>query len=143
MQRSTDHILTTHSGSLCRPLPLLKLMKDIEFNNEPRRRSLEEDDLDAVVTEAVKEVVGEQVRIGVDIPGDGEMGRMGFSRYMPHRIGGLEIREREQGEVLPAGPTEFRSIWSGTIRSTAPCICTRRSTLETCQTSTVGLRPGA
>jgi 5-methyltetrahydropteroyltriglutamate--homocysteine methyltransferase len=104
MQRSTERILTTHSGSLCRPLPLLKLMRDVELNNEPRRRSLEEDDLDAVVTEAVNEVVAEQVRIGVDIPGDGEMGRMGFARYMPHRIGGLERRARESGEYLPEAP---------------------------------------
>jgi 5-methyltetrahydropteroyltriglutamate--homocysteine methyltransferase len=107
VQRSTDHILTTHSGSLCRPLSLLKLMRDIELNNQPRLRALEEDDLDAVVTQAVKEVVDEQVRIGVDIPGDGEMGRMGFARYMPHRIAGLQLRELDQGEIPPGGPREF------------------------------------
>jgi 5-methyltetrahydropteroyltriglutamate--homocysteine methyltransferase len=107
MQRSTDRILTTHSGSLCRPLPLLKLMKEVEANHEPRQRSLEEDDLDAAVTTAVKDIVAEQVSIGVDIPSDGEMGRMGFFRYMPHRIRGFELRELEAGEALPNGPTEF------------------------------------
>jgi 5-methyltetrahydropteroyltriglutamate--homocysteine methyltransferase len=107
VQRSTDHILTTHSGSLCRPLSLLKLMKDIELNHQPRLRALEEDDLDVVVTQAVKDVVAEQVRIGVDIPDDGEMGRMGYARYMPHRISGLERREREVGEPPAGGPKEF------------------------------------
>jgi 5-methyltetrahydropteroyltriglutamate--homocysteine methyltransferase len=82
-------------------------MRDVELNNAARPRALEEDDLDAVVSEAVQEVVAEQVRIGVDIPSDGEMGRMGFERYLPYRIGGFQLRGREVGEPPAGGPTEF------------------------------------
>ena len=104
MERSTERILTTHSGSLCRPLPLLKRMRDIELSNMARSRALEEDDCDDAINAAVSEVIDEQVRIGVDIPNDGDMGRMGYARYFLHRFGGLERRLREPGEKLAEAP---------------------------------------
>jgi 5-methyltetrahydropteroyltriglutamate--homocysteine methyltransferase len=94
LQRSTDRILTTHSGSLLRPLPVLKLMKEIDAH----RRNPEEGDFDAIVTAAVDEVVEQQVRMGVDIPGDGDMGRLGYGRYISQRLGEFEPRELEPGE---------------------------------------------
>jgi 5-methyltetrahydropteroyltriglutamate--homocysteine methyltransferase len=93
VQRSTDHILTTHSGSLLRPRPVLKLMKAIELH-----QPVDETTFDKTVAAGIAEVVEDQVRIGVDVVGDGEVGRLGFARYMHERLGGFEPRTYEASE---------------------------------------------
>lgn len=95
MQRSSERILTTHSGSMCRPRPVLELMKEMELH-----RPIDENVFDATVSAAIEDVVHEQVRIGVDIPNDGEIGRLGFSRYIKQRLAGLEAREMDPEEDL-------------------------------------------
>ena len=78
-------------------------MREIDLG----RRQPEEGDFDSIVTAAVNEVVEQQVRIGVDIPGDGDMGRIGYGRYTNQRIAGLEPRELEPGEgYLGSSPGE-------------------------------------
>jgi 5-methyltetrahydropteroyltriglutamate--homocysteine methyltransferase len=95
VRQSTDHILTTHSGSMVRPRPILQLMRDVEL-----RRPVDDVTFYETVARAVAEAVEEQMRIGVDVVGDGEMGRLGFSRYIHERLGGLEPRKMDSDEDM-------------------------------------------
>lgn len=87
MKRSTDRILTTHCGSLPRPRDLLDMMK-VKTRGEPydpvaySRR----------VRSAVAEIVRKQVESGIDIPTDGEQGKLGFAAYVGERLTGFEPR---------------------------------------------------
>jgi 5-methyltetrahydropteroyltriglutamate--homocysteine methyltransferase len=67
MERSTDRILTTHTGSLPRPADLVEMMA--------RRQSEESVDgaaLAARVRSSVEDVVRRQVEAGIDVVSDGE-----------------------------------------------------------------------
>src|SRR5690606_24956469 len=106
MKRSTERILTTHTGSLIRTREIIEGMK---------AKTLGEDyDKDAfadIVRRGVAEVVRRQVEIGIDIPSDGEYGRQGFATYINERLTGLEPRtinpetdvwaERPERRVFP------------------------------------------
>ena len=85
MQRSTDRILTTHVGSLPRPPDLLASMR-ARARGEPGDPQA----YAARVRAAVGEIVGKQVKLGVDIVDDGEMGKPGFIHYVNERLGGFE-----------------------------------------------------
>ncbi len=91
MKRSTDRILTTHVGSLIRPLPVLKSMMD-KANGEP----VDEAQLARDVAQGVKDVVAKQAEIGIDIPSDGEISKPSFHNYVVERLGGLEKVPPEQ-----------------------------------------------
>jgi 5-methyltetrahydropteroyltriglutamate--homocysteine methyltransferase len=84
MQRSTDRILTTHTGSLPRPTDLLELLRARETG-----RPYDETRLQARVREAVVEVARKQVETGLDVVNDGEMGRIAFATYVKDRLEGL------------------------------------------------------
>ena len=66
MRRSIDRILTTHVGSLARPLDLLEMMREKEHG-----RPYDADAYARRVTSAVAEVVAEQVEAGLDVVTDG------------------------------------------------------------------------
>ena len=70
MPYSKDRILTTHSGSLPRPLDLIEM-------NRARSQGQTYDSgaLTARLTSAVREVVADQHKTGIDIPDDGEFGK--------------------------------------------------------------------
>ena len=76
MKRSMHRILTTHCGSLPRPKDLLDLMK-AKANQEP----YDPEAYDARVRRAVAETIRQQVQSGIDIPCDGEQGKLGFFAY--------------------------------------------------------------
>lgn len=84
MKRSTERILTTHTGSLPRPADLLALIQARE-NGEP----IDEAAFGSRVASAVAEVVGQQVAAGIDVVSDGEMGKPSFATYVTHRIAGF------------------------------------------------------
>src|SRR5919197_5157871 len=84
MRRSQDRILTTHTGSLPRPAALL------ESRDGPVH--------DALLREAVAEVVRQQLAVGLDIVNDGEFGKSSWAAYVLERITGFEIR---QDELIP------------------------------------------
>ena len=67
MHRSTNRILTTHTGSLPRTAKVVELL--LAEDKNPGARSAE---LQAAVAEAVKYVVGKQVECGLDVINDGE-----------------------------------------------------------------------
>jgi len=85
MQRSTDRILTTHAGSLPRPLDLLQMMR-AKSRGEP----IDERALAARVRSAVAEIVRKQVDLGIDVIDDGELGKPSFVTYVRDRLAGLE-----------------------------------------------------
>jgi 5-methyltetrahydropteroyltriglutamate--homocysteine methyltransferase len=82
MRRSTDRILTTHTGSLPRPPELTDAL-------ERRDRGERVDDLDARTRAAVTDVVRRQVQAGVAIVNDGEASKIGYSTYVKERLDGF------------------------------------------------------
>ena len=85
MKRSTDRILTTHTGSLPRPMDLATMLEALD-SGEP----LNQDAFKTRVQEAVAETVRNQVESGVDVVSDGEQGKVGYSTYVRHRLTGFE-----------------------------------------------------
>src|SRR5262249_34056113 len=77
MQRSVDRILTTHTGSLPRPPDLRGLLKARE-TGEP----FDENAFGTRVRSAVAECVAQQVACGIDVVGDGELGKTNFVMYV-------------------------------------------------------------
>ena len=90
MRRSTDHIITSHAGTLPLPDDLQQLRGGPGFGSQPA-------DPDAFyrrLPEAVKEVVRRQAAIGIDVVNDGEYGKIGgFSNYVRSRLEGLVQRD--------------------------------------------------
>ena len=91
MRRSIDRILTTHVGSLARPLDLLEMMREKEHG-----RPYDADTYAKRVTSAVAEVVDEQVKAGLDIVTDGELGKVSFLTYVKDRLGGFDSSAGER-----------------------------------------------
>ncbi len=84
MKRSTERILTTHTGSLPRPPDLLEMLRARENGEPVDARAFAER-----VRSAVAEVVRQQVEAGIDVVSDGEMGKPSFATYVTHRLAGF------------------------------------------------------
>ena len=89
MRRSTDHILTTHVGSLPRPDDLVELLYAADGGAQR----------DARIHQAVADTVREQAAAGIDVVNDGEMGRVSYSTYVNTRLTGYEDKKH-----VPRGP---------------------------------------
>ncbi len=101
MQRSTDRILTTHTGSLPRPQSLVELMFARESGGPVDASALE-----AEVRSAVNGVVSKQRDAGVDVLNDGEMSKIGYSTYVKERLTGFGgTQTMAQGGNI--GPTDL------------------------------------
>jgi len=85
MKRSTDAIVTTHTGSLPRPDDLVDLL----FAQE-RGEPVELEALGARVRNAVAEAVQQQVTAGIDVVNDGEMSKVAYSTYVSARLTGYD-----------------------------------------------------
>ena len=85
MKRSTDRILTTHTGSLPRPRDLTELLEALDTGTVPDAAAFQ-----ARVTQAVRDIVAKQVDAGVDVVNDGEQGKVGYSTYVRHRLTGFD-----------------------------------------------------
>jgi 5-methyltetrahydropteroyltriglutamate--homocysteine methyltransferase len=85
MKRSTDAILTTHTGSLPRPDDLVDLLY-AEESGEPVDRNA----LRARVKSAVADSVHQQIDVGIDVVNDGEMSKVSYSTYVNARLTGFE-----------------------------------------------------
>jgi 5-methyltetrahydropteroyltriglutamate--homocysteine methyltransferase len=84
MRRSTDRILTTHTGSLPRPADLTAMLETLDAGTAPDPAAFE-----ARVRRAVADVVRQQLEAGVDVVNDGEQGKVGYSTYVRHRLTGF------------------------------------------------------
>ena len=86
MKRSSDRILTTHVGSLARPVDLLETMREKE-NGRP----YDAEAFDRRVRDAVADVVRRQAEVGIDVVSDGEQGKVNFITYVHERLTGFEV----------------------------------------------------
>jgi 5-methyltetrahydropteroyltriglutamate--homocysteine methyltransferase len=92
MRMSSDHILTSHAGSLPRPDELIAANR--AFYEE---KSIEAAGFGSILGGAVTDVVRRQKEAGIDVPGDGEFGKAmaqrvnygSWWRYSWLRLGGL------------------------------------------------------
>jgi len=100
MRTSTDQILTTHTGSLPRPKPLVDLIMAREKGD-----AVDDARFDAEAAKAVDEVVGKQVAARVDVVSDGEMSKPSYTTYVRHRVTGIEPdpRAAEKGRDIMIG----------------------------------------
>lgn len=99
MKRSTEQVLTTHTGSLPRPSELLEALQ---------RRDRGENNVAALedqVRDAVRDVVARQARAGVTVVNDGEASKIGYSTYVKERLNGFGGEGGLAG--LPADLAEF------------------------------------
>jgi 5-methyltetrahydropteroyltriglutamate--homocysteine methyltransferase len=84
VKRSTERILTTHTGSLPRPDNLMQLMIARE-----QGKPVDASELAETVRNAVADAVKRQVASGIDIISDGEMSKIGFANYVKDRLTGF------------------------------------------------------
>jgi 5-methyltetrahydropteroyltriglutamate--homocysteine methyltransferase len=89
MKRSTDRILTTHTGSLPRPGPLVELLTAQEAGTRPDPTTFA-----AAVRAAVDDAVRKQAAAGVDVVNDGEQGKPGYATYIKDRVSGFGGQSR-------------------------------------------------
>ncbi|HLG71016.1 MAG TPA: cobalamin-independent methionine synthase II family protein [Chloroflexota bacterium] len=85
MERSTQRILTTHTGSLPRPDDLVAMLYAADRGELPDHAAFA-----SRVAEATREIVRKQIEVGVDVINDGEMGKVGYSTYVTGRLTGYE-----------------------------------------------------
>ena len=98
-----ERILTTHVGSLVRPVPLLEMILD-QVSGNP----VDEGAFNALVAESIKQVVAKQAEVGIDIPSDGEFSKSDFHSYVIRRLGGLESQSSDnKGFNYPKLAEEF------------------------------------
>ena len=118
MKRSTEHILTTHTGSLPRPPELLAALQ-LRDRSEARVEGLDEQ-----IRAAVAAVVRRQVEAGVSVVNDGEEGKIGYATYVKERLDGFGGEAGMAG--LPADMAEFpeymRRVMSGIDFAMPACV---------------------
>jgi len=99
VKRSTEHILTTHTGSLPRPPELLDALQSRDQGKGDGNR------LDEQVRAAVADVVRRQADAGVSVVNDGEAGKIGYATYVKERLDGFGGEAGMAG--LPADMADF------------------------------------
>jgi 5-methyltetrahydropteroyltriglutamate--homocysteine methyltransferase len=85
MKRSSERILTTHTGSLPRPDDLRAMLETLDAG-----APLDPAVFEARARRAVVDVVRMQVEAGLDVVNDGEQGKVGYSTYVRHRLTGFD-----------------------------------------------------
>jgi 5-methyltetrahydropteroyltriglutamate--homocysteine methyltransferase len=107
MQRSSDRILTTHTGSLPRPRELTRL-----YSLRSRGEAVDGAEIDRAGREAVRGVVAKQREAGIDVGNNGEQQRDSFFLYLKARLSGLggswERPSRADVDRYP----EFKRMWT-------------------------------
>jgi len=100
MKTSTDRILTTHTGSLPRPKPLIDMVIAREQGGAVDAAAFE-----AETAKAVAEIVAKQVAAGIDVVSDGELSKASYTQYIRHRVTGIasDPRAAEKGRDIMIG----------------------------------------
>lgn len=117
MQRSTERILTTHTGSLPRPDDLIGMIEKRESGE-----TYDKPAFDKRTLEAVADIVSKQMSAGVDIVNDGEQSKPYYSTYIKNRVSGFDGEEKSMvgpvGEFsdFPGLAQRFRSSISTVIK---------------------------
>src|SRR4249919_2823314 len=93
MKSSRNRILTTHVGSLIRPMPLQEFLRAKQASNPYDEAAYE-----SCLKSSVAQVVREQAEVGVDVVSDGEFGKsISWSQYVLERLSGFERRPVKPG----------------------------------------------
>src|ERR1700722_669772 len=107
-----DRVLTTHTGSLCRPRRLAELIPSARPGDASWQA-----ELDQAIAQAAAEVVREQAEIGLDVINDGEMGESNWIPSLSERPTAIEPRPIELSRStsnLP--PSRDRQAFPGFYR---------------------------
>ena len=104
MRASSDHISTSHVGSLPRPDEVIAANRARETGEAVDERAFQ-----ATLSGAVMDAVRRQQQLGIDVPGDGEFGKsMGqrvnygsWWRYSWQRLAGIEPGAQTLYEMTP------------------------------------------
>jgi 5-methyltetrahydropteroyltriglutamate--homocysteine methyltransferase len=123
VKRSTERILTTHTGSLPRPDDLVAMVEgrdQRELRADPR--------FEERVASAVADLVRRQVASGITVVNDGEASKVGYSTYVVERLTGFseqtgQMRPNVEARDFPefyqqrvlAGATIRRPVCTGPI----------------------------
>jgi 5-methyltetrahydropteroyltriglutamate--homocysteine methyltransferase len=131
MKRSSDRILTTHTGSLIRPPQLLEFGRARQSG-----QTIDTAAFESALSSAVTDVVKRQAQAGIDIPNDGEFGKStSWSLYALKRLSGFELREVKGANPFARGADRLRfqefynelegrgdgKDWSNVTRKDAVC----------------------
>ena len=128
MKSSSERILTTHVGSLARPVSLLDIMKEKE-NGRP----YDKDQYDREVKAAVADRVRRQVDCGIDIVADGEMSKVMFLDYVKDRLAGFTEDEVPKGpppswkaeiDMFPEYYTDYMQKYASTVAKRKTIVAT-------------------
>ena len=128
LQQNTDHIQTTHIGSLPRPHSLLDLLK-AKYSGQP----YDETKLNSVLTRSVADCVQKQVECGIEIVTDGEFSKPGFFTYIRERFDGFESRPGQKLTIFQQEISAFpeyyaqyfkEAMMGGAILPIVPVVCT-------------------
>ena len=102
MQRSSERILTTHTGSLPRTAKVVELLLAQQAHPGARTAAL-----DAAVREAIAHAARRQVECGIDVLNDGEQGRTDYTVHVLDRLAGFE---GESAPPMGTGEPEFPEL---------------------------------
>ena len=128
MKRSTDRILTTHVGSLIRPLPLQDFLRTRQGGKPYDVKAYQK-----CLSDSVADVVREQAGAGIDVVSDGEFGKsISWAQYALERLSGFERRPLRQETANPfkrgADRTKFAEFYTEldakeAVATTTEAIC--------------------
>jgi 5-methyltetrahydropteroyltriglutamate--homocysteine methyltransferase len=128
MKRSTDRILTTHVGSLIRPLPLQDFLRTRQGGKPYDVKAYQK-----CLSDSVADVVREQAGAGIDVVSDGEFGKsISWAQYALERLSGFERRPLRQETANPfkrgADRTKFAEFYAEldakeAVATTTEAIC--------------------
>ena len=127
LQQNTDHIQTTHIGSLPRPHQLLDILK-AKYGGQP----YDEGELNSIVRQTIADCVRKQVECGIEIVTDGEYSKPGFFTYIRERFDGFESRPNQKlilfQQEVSAFPEYYgqyfkEAMMGGAILPIVPVVC--------------------
>src|SRR5262245_20953208 len=127
LQQNTDHIQTTHIGSLPRPHSLLDLLK-AKYSGQ----DYDEGKLNSVLAQSVVDCVRKQVECGIDIVTDGEYSKPCFFTYIRERFDGFESRPNQKMKIFEQEIAAFSEYYAqyfkeammgGAILPLTPVVC--------------------
>jgi 5-methyltetrahydropteroyltriglutamate--homocysteine methyltransferase len=127
IQQNSDHVQTTHIGSLPRPHALLDIMK-LRYGGQAYDQKI----YDATLAKSVAESIANQVECGIDIVTDGEFSKPGFFTYIRERLEGFEARPNQKLQIFETEVAAFpeyyaqyfkEAMMGGTIVPIVPVVC--------------------
>src|SRR5207302_10219270 len=106
MQRSSDRVLITHTGSLPRPRELTRL-----YAARARGEAADAAEIDRAGREAVRATVRKQHDAGIDVGNNGEQQRDSFFLYLKSRLSGLGGSWQRPSRADVDRYPQFKRMW--------------------------------